>query len=283
MANERLKDRRATITIDTLQIQCGGVQGLDVSFDVDKRLDGKPNTATINIWNLNPTHRGELSVKAAAAKKKKVLVQVEAGYAEGTSRIFRGDLRSAYHEHSGADVITHVEAGDGEWTIPRAKIAKSWGPGTPVSTVLTDIAGSLGLGKGNLAAATIAQFLGGGSAFVGGTAVSGKSVKELTRICRSLGIEWSIQDGTIQFLSTGKALEGTALLIRSDTGMIGSPNIDQKGRLHVRTLIIPDLFPGRKIKLDAIDLQGFYKIQECKYNGDIAGTDWYIDVEAVRL
>ncbi len=282
--DQLLFKRKATITIDTLEIPCA-VGGFDVAFDVEKRHDGKPNTATLKIWNLNPDHRGEILSKAAAAKKKKVLVQIEAGYdgPSGVSRIFRGDMRLAFHERNGPDIITNVEAGDGEFSISRAKISKSWGPGTPVATVLSDIVGELGEGQGNLAQASIAQFLGGGAAFVGGTACSGKAVHELTRITRSLGLEWSIQDGTLQFLSTGKALESAAVLVSDTTGMVGSPNLDHKGRLNVRTLMIPDVFPGRKIELDAAELQGFYRVEACKYTGDTAGTDWYIDLDAVRL
>lgn len=275
--------RKGSIQIDTLKVPFG-LDGLACEFTVEKRLDGKPNTAELKIFNLNPDHRGGLSAKAAAAKKKKVLVEIEAGYESGTSRIFRGDLRFLFHERNGGDIATCVEAGDGEFSVSRAKIFKSWGPGTPATTVLKDIVSELGVGQGNLnALPTILHFLGGGDAFVGGTTCSGPAMKELTRITKSLGLEWSLQDGTLQFLSTGKALQSTAILLNSNTGMVGAPSIDHKGVMKVRTLMIPDLFPGRKIKLDAAELQGFYRVERCRYSGDTWATDWYIDLEAKKL
>lgn len=277
-----LHQRAGAITVDTLQVPFGP-SGFACSFAVEKRLDGTPNTCQLTIYNLNESHRGEISVKAAAVKKKRVSVQVEAGYEGNTSRIFLGDLRLAYHEVDGPEVRTCVEAGTGEWSTSRARIFKSWAPGTPVSTVLKDVAGALGLGAGNLAQATVQQFLGGGDAFVGGTACSGKAVKELTRITRSLGIEWSVQDGTLQFLSSGKALESTAVVVSAATGMIGSPNVDQKGILKIRTLLVPDIFPGRKIKLEGATLQGFYRVEKVRYSGDTWGQDWYADSECKRL
>jgi hypothetical protein len=278
----QLFKRAGSLQIDTLKIPFG-LDGLACEFNVEKRLDSRPNTCELGIFNLSPDHRGELSAKAAAAKKKKVVVEVEAGYEGNVSRIFRGDLRFAFHKREGADIKTTIEAGDGEFSVSRAKIFKSWAPGTPVSTVLSDVVGALGLGKGNLAQATIAEFLGGGTAFVGGTACSGRAMKELTRITQSLGLQWSIQDGTLQFLSTGQALQGTAVLLSSSTGMIGAPDIDQKGIVKVRSLLQPDIFPGRKIKLDAAELQGFYRAEKCRYTGDTYGNDWYVDVEAHKL
>lgn len=274
--------RAGSLRVDTLKIPFG-LDGLACNFQVEKRLDGRPNTCELQIFNLSPDHRGHLSAISAKARTHRVLVEVEAGYEGNTSRIFRGDMRLAFHKREGADISTTIEAGDGEFSVSRARIFKSWGPGTPVATVLGDIVSALGLGKGNLAQASIAQFLGGGDAFVGGTACSGKAMKELTRITASLGIQWSIQDGTLQFLSTGQALEGTAIVLNSGTGMVGAPDIDQKGIAKVRSLLQPDLFPGRKIKLEGAELQGFYRVEKCRYSGDVWGNDWYVDLEARKL
>ncbi len=284
MADPPLFKRRATLQIDNLEVPCGPPDGFDVAFDVEKRSDGKPNTAEVRVWNLSTAHRGELASKFAAAagkKARRVVVQLEAGYVSGVSRIFRGDLRMGYHERDGADIVTKIEAGDGEFTVSRAKIFKSYAPGTPITTVLKDVAKAMGVGLGNIP--NVAGFLGGGQAFVGGTTVSGKVTKELTRLTQSAGLTWSIQDGTLQFLATGKALDGTAIVVSAETGMVGAPNLDHKGRLEVRTLMIPDLFPGRKIQLDAAELQGFYLVEQVKYTGDTFSQDWYCDLDCKRL
>ena len=42
-------------------------------------------------------------------------------------------------------------------------------------------------------------------------------------MCRSAGLEWSIQDG-VRFLQVGKAIEGAlAIEVNANTGMVGSP------------------------------------------------------------
>lgn len=284
----RLFGRVATITLDTLEIPCG-VDGFRCSFDIEKDLTGKPNTASVKVWNLSADHRAELLAKATkkskAGKPAGVRVKVEAGYKDGkTSRLFEGDLRYINHEHDGPEVITHVETGDGEYWVNRSRITKAWGPGTAVSTVIQEVAQAIGVGDGNLLKAIQgAELQGWGPTFTQGTVASGRAVKELNRLTKSAGLEWSIQDGTLQVLGSGKSLDKDAVLLSSDTGLVGTPTIDHKGVVSIKMLLIPDVFPGRKIKLDGIDLQGFYVVKKAKYQGDTAGNDWYIDTECKAL
>jgi hypothetical protein len=105
----------------------------------------------------------------------------------------------------------------------------------------------------------------------------------LTRLTRSLGLEWTIQNGAIQFLSLNAPLVGQAVLLSSETGMVGSPSVDNKGVLSVQTLLIPDIFPGRQIVVEGKRLSGSYRCEVCRYTGDTASNDWYIDIEAKKL
>jgi len=290
-----LFNRRAILQVDTPQIPAG-VGAFDISFEVNKNagrgLSGwKPSTAQIRVWNLSADTRAKLSAiwpKQIPPKKSKIIprgrfVQLEAGYGDHLSRIFRGDLRLGYHERQGADVVTYLEAGDGE-ALARAKIFKSWAPGTPVSTVLRDVADSLGIGLGNLTAEVVAPVLTNyGPVFTQGTAVAGKAVKELNRITKSIGVTWSIQDGTLQFLGAGTSLRGTAIKMSEDSGMLDAPNLDQNGFLKVKCLMIPDLFPGRRISLDSEQFHGFYVVDKAKYSGDTFGANWEIELECERL
>lgn len=285
---EKLFNREAVVTVDTLQMKCGGVAGFDVAFEVQKDLTGKPNTCDVKIWNLSADHRSELAGKAAkkttGGKPAGVLVRLDAGYKDQTSRIFEGQLRHLYSRREGSDVVTFVETGDGEYYVSRSKIFKAWGPGSPVETVLRDVARAIGIGDGNLVSAIRGAALTAyGSTFTQGTAVSGKAVKELNRLTRSVGLEWSIQDGTLQLLGTGKSLDAQAVLVSSDTGLVGSPDIDHKGVVSFKTLLIPDIFPGRKVKLQSEEIQGFFRVEKAKYQGDTYGPEWYIDCEAKRL
>lgn len=297
----RLFNRKASIVVDAalrgqsasatslgvvpaLSIPCGK-DGFDCKFDIRKDLTGKPNRALIEIYNLTQDHRDSLSERAA---KGPVRVRLDAGYEDGTSRIFEGDLRILYHDkRDGVDFVTTIESGDGDRTVSTARISKSWGPGTPVSTVIKDIAAALNIGEGNVLGSTAGALLEGfGPTFTGGTAVNGQAFRELARICKSAGIFWSIQDGTLQFLVGDQALSGTAVKVVASSvrdphslvgGMEEAPKIDHKGRLKVKTRIIPGVFPGRKIQLED---KSVWRVDKARYHGETRGHAWNIFIEA---
>jgi len=288
----RLFGRKATLVIDTatrgpsasamslgvspaLSIPCGK-DGFDLRFDIKKDLTAKPNRASIDVFNLTQDHRDALSERAA---KGPVRARLDAGYEDGVSRIFEGDLRILYHDREGGtDIVTRIESADGDRIISTARISKSWAAGTPVSQVIRDVAAALNIGEGNVRASAAGALLEDlGPTFAGGTAAVGPVFRELTRICKSAGIEWSIQDGTLQFLVTDQALSSTAIKVTSSTGMEDFPKIDHKGRLRVVTRIIPGLFPGRKIQLED---RSVWRVDKARYHGETRGRAWNIHIEA---
>lgn len=283
----RLQDRRAVVSVDTVQVECGLVNGFDVEFDVTKDLGGKPNTASLNIFNLNADHRKSLTAKVAS-KTKRARVRLDAGYKDQVCRIFEGDVRHLWHERAGADIVTHCETGDGERYVSSARIFRSWAPGTPVEVVIKDVASSLGAGTGNLSTAVAGAVLKGwGPTYTQGASVAGKTVDVLNRLTKSVGLEWSIQDGTLQFLGTGASLQGTSVLVTDGTGLVGVPSVDHTGKnvgmVQFKTLMIPDVFPGRKIRLESEEVQGDFRVVKAKYTGAIRSEEWYISVEARTL
>ena len=49
------------------------------------------------------------------------------------------------------------------------------------------------------------------------------AAEQLTELCRSAGLEWSVQSGVLQLLPRGRALQRSAVVLSSDTGLVGSP------------------------------------------------------------
>lgn len=276
----RLFDRRVTVTVDTLQFS-----GLDVAFKVEKDLKAKPNTCELSIWNLTPDHQAQLEQLAPKDKKqatKGIPCQIDAGYKDAASLIWLGDLRTADTVREGPDWITHLSSGDGEKAWQNAKLHVSYGPKTSLETALRAMARALGVGEGNLSKVVKQLKQAGSAIFPAGTVISGPVSRELTAFARSADLEVSIQDGALQFLDRGKALAGTALLLNSETGLIGSPTVDNEGILTARMLMIPDVRPGGLVTIDAARVKGTYRIEKAVWSGDTASTDWYIEINAKR-
>lgn len=266
-----------TNAIGTIQNRRGfDLSDLDCSFKVKKSLKPEPNTAEVRIYNLAAETRKILETS------KKLVLRLEAGYVDNVSQLFLGEIRSAHSTREGPDTITEISTGDSEKELAGSQIKLTIGPKLPADAVLLMIARELGLGLGNVAQAAARLQARGITPFGKGTVIAGNAARAMTDFCRSADLEWSVQDGVIQIVDRGKALEDKAVLLSSSTGLIGSPSVDNQGTLKFKALIQPDLVPGRKVLFESLSFNGGYRIQKCEYSGDTAGNEWFCDGEAVK-
>lgn len=258
------------------------IERLDVRFRIEKSLDQTPNVCDLQIFNMSKDNR------ARVESGDPVHVRVEAGYesGQGIGLVFEGDLRVAYNVHKSPDWVTTLKSGDAEEKCKTARVSKSYTKGTPVSTVLRDVIQAYGVGVGNSDTyISKAAFRGSIRKLAKGLVVAGPASSALGRLLAAAGLEHSVQDGVLQILDIGKALNRTAVVLGSDTGMIGSPSLGAKGRTKIRSLLQAELFPGRKIQVKSrAHPEGkFYRVEKALYTGDLTGDEWYVDVEAGDL
>ncbi len=264
--------RRYELQIDDLKIT-----GLDVSFEVGKSLSARtPNHAEVRVFNLAASTRKKLQ------ELDDVFVELRAGYEKGgLPVIFRGDLREAVSVREGTEWVTTINAGDGQKARKISRINRTFPPGTSVADVIVACGKALRIDMGNAQLQALRAKLRGSKSnrFANGYVATGDALSQLDRACRSCGIEWSIQDNELQLLVIGKPLEQAVVVLRADTGLVGSPERGSKGITHARCLMIPELYPGRSVKLDAQQLKGVYRIETTKHVGDTAAQDWYVELE----
>lgn len=252
------------------------LSGVDVTFKVKRTLAPRPGTLELEVFNVTESHRHELT----SATRGQTFVEVQAGYEEGRSVIFRGDVRKAVAKRDGVDWAVSVTGGDGEHAIRAARVSRSFSAGTPTESVLRVIADAMGVGIGNAVTALRGARLGADDAsFAGGTVVRGLASSELTRLCDGAGLAWSVQDGNLMLLPVGGSLRRTAVRLAPDTGLLGSVEVGAHGHAKATALLIPDLVPGQLVQLDAATAQGFYRIESAEYSGDTRGDDWQVVME----
>ena len=256
----------------SLRIDTVDVSDLAMTFKVTKNLKPEPNQAEITVRNLNLDTRKRLETP------KTLDVVLLAGYANpGAHAIFTGTVRSASTQVDGADILTTIATGDKEAAIGQARVSAALPAGATPQTVAKTLASSMGVGLGSLPAALAKGGISGIA-----TVLHGSASANMTAVMRSVGHEWSIQDGTLQVLAQGASLTATAVLLSSDTGLIGSPTIDTKGVLSCRALILPDLQPGRLVRIKSRFISGDFRIEEAQYSGDTHGNPWYVDLHCRR-
>ena len=265
------------------------ITALDIAFDVLRNLSKEPNTADIRIRNLNEDHRARLQAARSATvalwagyrrPRNTIVFGDSDDFSDTLSIIYKGELREVWTEQN---TLTRVTSGDGERKQRRARVQKSLRKGSLLKPAIEACVDALGVGVGNLASVVGLELKGSGKTFPKGTAVSGQAAEELDKLLKSAGLTYSIQNGTLQVLRPKQTLDGATVVLSPDTGMLGSPSVSSDGTIRARTLIIPDLVPGRRVEFRSEAVKGDAKVLTARYTGDTAAQQWSIAIECRRL
>jgi hypothetical protein len=261
------------------------IAGLRIQFRVEKSIRQEPSTLDLRVFNFSAAHR-------AGMQKKGAKVILEAGYADGLEIVFSGDARTVDHvRDSTPEWVTHIQCGDGERAYLYSRINQSFGPGTSVKQILSAMAQAMGVDLGNSASKiSAAQLRGGLAQFQHGYVASGKTAAEFSRLLKTAGLTWSIQDGALQVLAGDADYANTTVpLISQGSGMVGSPDHgtpDKKGQasiLKVKSFLQPSIRPGMRVQIKSNTANGLYRVEKLSHQGDSAGPEWYTILETRPL
>lgn len=265
------------------------ISGLEFNFKAEKNIKSQPNKLDLRVYNLTADHVAQITKRAKAKSSTGVRVDVSAGYINNVQLVFRGDAREISTSHEGPDCITTIAAHDGGRAYRESRISQSFAPGASPQALILACANALNIGSGNATDSSVGASLSAlGNQYPNGVVMSGKASDQLTRITRACGMTWSVQNGVLQLQKAGQPLQTESVRIAADSGMIGSPSVDMDSSVasnstkqkkptlvNVKCLMIPGLYPGRKILLQAAGYDGGYQIVETVYSGDTSGNDWY--------
>jgi hypothetical protein len=271
-----------------------GLSGMRIAFKVERDHRRVPNNTELEVWNLARTTRDRL------AKLTNVPVQIDAGYlGTDVSTIFLGDLRAAHSRREGPDVVTRVSAGDGAKQCRIARISKTFPAGTALGSVIAELGKALGVKPGNLSGFSSARLTNGSDKLARSLTINGAVYDELERLCRSCGLEWSVQDSELQLKEIGRPVPGGGLgpLLKADSGLVGTPEVEQlaeaskddplltKGVTVVSgvCLLRSDLRPGLPFRVESEAFTGNLVCRTTVHQGDSHGTgpDWIVQFSGV--
>ena len=211
------------------------VSGLRIQFEITKTIGRTPNPAIIKIYNLAPAN-------AAKVKTEFDEVLVNVGYKNATLLIFRGNIRYVYQYRDGVDWITEIDAADGDKDYSQATCNVTLAKQTDTSQMIDQVVtGFTSTKKGYIKTGTKKR--------ARGRTFSGMARDALDRIAQDEGAHWSIQDGALELVPVDATLPMEAVRIASDTGMLGAPELDDKG-VTFKCLLNPRLRPNGKAWLD---------------------------------
>lgn len=253
------------------------IVGLRTQFKVHKSLVKDPNTAEVTINNLAETTRSRMQAQAAK-------VVIRAGYRDTVGQIFIGDAHNIEHIRNGADWLTKIHAGDGARGLTQGRVSQSFAPGTPVTDVVATIGRVAGFDISSVTKTGKLKEL-EGRQFAQGYVAHGSVGKELDKILRGAGFEWSIQDGKLQVLRRGEANTERVIELTPASGLIGSPEYvtSEKSKkpavLKFKALLSPEIIPGRRLAFESARHKGVHRVTKVEHTGDTHGDDWFTEGE----
>lgn len=254
------------------------IEGLRITFKVERTTSKEPNTCEITVTNAAPATR-------ALMHRKPLTAILEAGYDGNLQQLFRGDVIYAPSKIDGTEWITTLQVADGGRAHTNARIAKSFRAGTTAIKVLEDLAAQLQL----LLPAELAKDPALKKPFASGVSAQGHVHRELTRILSPFGYAWSVQNGSLQILRTDGTRAGEALVVDESNGMLGSPEqaSPEKGKaaasVFARMLLYPTMIPGSKVALKSRQHTGNFRAERVTHNGDTHGAEYITEVELKPL
>ncbi|MDE1487649.1 hypothetical protein KKI90_15155 [Xenorhabdus bovienii] len=245
------------------------ITNLRIAFDISKTITSEPNPATIQIYNLNQSHRNLITSKTYDR------VSLAVGYEE-LRVIYMGDIIEAITLRDGLDFVIQLTCGDGYEAYTSALVNKTLAAGATDTSILAEAAKSMKVGGGVVD-------LPKDRVLPRGKVLTGNARDIMHKIARNNGADWSVQDGNITVLPKSKVLaDNEGFVLSQETGMIDSPEKTDDG-LSLSCLLNPFMRIGGLVRVQSIisEYNGDYKITELEHSGDFMSDDWTTKITCI--
>lgn len=281
-----------------------GERGLDLSefriqFEIVAADVESPNTAFIRVYNLS-----EATAQKIRGEYSRVVLN--AGYEAGAyGVIFDGTIKQVRRGRQDA-ITSYVDifAADGDLGYNFGVVNTSLAAGsTPVqrADAIAKAWEPYGIGMG-----TDQALQSTGGILPRGKVLFGMARYQMRQLTRSTMTSWSIQDGKVTIIPLTGYLESEALVLNSQSGMIGVPEATDNGIL-IRSLLNPKVRIGTRVQINNRDVNqttvveqgfpnytslsfpanvtddGFYRVLVAEHFGDSRGQEWYTDMVCLSI
>jgi len=264
--SQALYDRKAVIIFGEKGKAGKRLDGLRVSFEIEKTPEAYVNRAKVAVYNLSRESRADV-------EKKDIYLVLSAGYGTQLGDLFKGDITRGWTEQSGADFITNFEVGDGQKAYQESNINVTFSEGTSLKDVFTSMAATFGKTIKDLSAIDPGSIL-------NGLTLSGLSRAHMDELTKKAGLEWSIQDDAIQIVKAGGATREEAVFLSQNTGLLRIPKKKEKG-IEFDCLLQPKIAPGKRVIIESRTISGIFVAQRVVHKGDNFDKDFMTSVEAI--
>jgi hypothetical protein len=281
-----------------------GSSGLDLSnmrivfkvFQAD--VPSTPNYANIKVYNLSAD-------TSKSVQKEFTAVRLQAGYEGGSyGVIFNGSIKMVRRGRDNpTDTFLEILAADGDVARNFGIVNTTLAAGATPDQQFAAVIKAMGLPAGFTPDLPI-------TALSRGKVLYGMGRDRMDDIAASVNATWSIQNGQVQVVPLTSFIPGTAVVLNSNSGMIGVPQQTEDG-IHIDCLLNPRIKIGTLVQIDNKSIQttflggqnlfaqgrlenipgllpkvtwdGFYRVYVCEHTGDTRGTPWYSNLICLAI
>jgi len=254
------------------------IEGLRMTFEIKKNSKADANTAKIEIYNLSETHRAKL-------REHDALVRLSAGYEGegGATLLFVGNTQYMVNKRQRPDIVTEIEAQDGQRNLRESRISISYAGGTSAQTIVNRLSQELNF--------PVRQNIPITGTYLSGYSFNGRARDAMDEVVAKYGYQWNILNNEIQIYPKGGSADDVAVLLSPSTGLILTPERcnykdgkfekaePDEPEWRITSLLNPRLSPGSLVEMDSRDVKGTFKVDSVRHFGDTHGNEWYSQIE----
>lgn len=261
------------------------IEKLQLTFDVSKTADNKNNngnSASIEIYNLNPTQRAMLE------DNQYIEATLSVGYRDiGTRVLVTGNVTEVVTRKAGDDYITQLTMGEGYTDLNHTKLKSVVSAGSTVGQVLEAIRKEMpSVSRGAITGTNL------NNPVVSGWRLSGTPREALKKLCEAYGLEYNITGNVLNTTDVNGSFTTDTVncpVLNIGTGLLETPfhilqqasksKKDRRRRRGVqfKALLNPLIIPGAIVKIESTTITGFYRVNAARFAGDFRGNDWTVE------
>lgn len=277
----------------------GGHAALRMKFEVRADDEEFPNTAIIRVYNPSAD-----TIKQIEEFQS---VQLEAGFQANYGQIFSGTIKQVrIGRENNVSRYVDIYAADGDIGYNFGTINTTLKAGATWSDMLAQAAQAIGASS---VASSANGYLATGGILPRGAVLWGMARDAIRDIAGNNGCRWSIQQNVITLIPNTGYLPGRAIVLNSQSGLIGMPEQTDNG-IVARCLLNPLIRVGQAVQINnnlinqttgrngqPMTLQrasqpyyvantsadGLYRVMVAEHAGDTRGNDWYTELTCLSI
>ncbi|MDL2313397.1 hypothetical protein LJC36_00275 [Desulfovibrio sp. OttesenSCG-928-C14] len=250
-------------------------KGMSCEYTLTKTAGVAMNEAEIKIANMAKADRDYLVTATSPLQRprQRKAVAVYAGYeSSGVNRRFIGDVTQATVSQP-PDIWLTMKAMTGYYQ--RGNIISRSAPAqSSLASLAGGVARDLGLSLDFQATdKSIANY-----------SFTGAAMQQVAKLAEAGLVDVYVEDERLVVKDRGKALTGRRRKLSEASGMIGIPEVDEKG-VKVRMLLDPHTTVGSALEIESVlnpAANGIFTVYKLRENCALRNTQFYLEAEALR-